>query len=371
MGRIISRHIFAYVAMTTIVLTIVLVFGAWLTQSLRFIEVIVDKDASVARYLSMVWLLLPDLTSVVLPICTLLATVYTLYKLIADNEMVVYKSVGLSNMQIAAPLILWGGLMTVACGFLNNYLGPKSNEQFYNIKNEITREFSSGILRDGVFNKFKDTVIYIGGHTDSGQLEGIYIYEKGRQGAPGVTIFAQHGFWQQENRQNVLYLFNGNRQSISSVNGPHTIAYFNEFKYDLNAHRAVVAKVKLHSTYSFSQLLNPPVDVGDKARTKMLVEAHRRIQNPLFVLAFVLFSSVILLSGQQQRRGRWKKIVAAIGLSLLLELVVITLLNSLTKNRYAILLSYALTLSCVCLSFAFLTKPGWLSSLRRRYFHVR
>jgi lipopolysaccharide export system permease protein len=178
MPKIISRHSFLHVAITTIILTIVLVFGAWLTQSLRFIEVIIEKDVSMTRYLAMVWLLLPNLTSVVLPVCTLLATVYTLYKLMADNELIVYKSIGLSNLQIATPFITWGVLMTVFCAGLNNYWGPKSNERFYNIRGEISREFSSGLLRDGVFNRIKDTVIYIGSHTDSGQLEGVYIHER-------------------------------------------------------------------------------------------------------------------------------------------------------------------------------------------------
>lgn len=77
------------------------------------------------RYLAMVWLLLPNLTSVVLPVCTLLATVYTLYKLTADNELVVYKSVGLSNIQIAAPFILWAVLMTAFLSEPQQLLGAK------------------------------------------------------------------------------------------------------------------------------------------------------------------------------------------------------------------------------------------------------
>jgi lipopolysaccharide export system permease protein len=371
MGRIISRHIFVHVAITTAILTFVLVFGAWLTQSLRFIEVIIEQDVSVGRYLSMVWLLLPNLTSIVLPICTLLATVYTLYKLIADNEMVVYKSVGLSNLQIATPVIVWGLIMTGVCGFLNNYLGPKSNEQFYGIRNEITKEFSSGLLRDGSFNKLKDTVIYVGGHTDSGQLEGIYIYEKGQGDALGFTVFAQHGFLQQEGGHGILYLFNGNRQTVDTVKGTHTVAYFNEFKYDLDVHRNVVDKVKLHMTYGFSQLVNPPTDVAPGTRVKMLVEAHKRILNPLFVIIFSLFSAMVLLSGQHQRRGRWKKIVTSIGVSLALEIAVIAVLNSLAKYPSAISLSYGLILTCGVLSIVFLIKPEWLAAVIRRYSYVR
>ncbi|MBW8309306.1 MAG: LptF/LptG family permease [Candidatus Paracaedibacteraceae bacterium] len=371
MGRIISRHIFVHVALTTAILTFVLVFGAWLTQSLRFIEVIIEQNVSVGRYLSMVWLLLPNLTSIVLPICTLLATVYTLYKLIADNEMVVYKSVGLSNLQIATPVIVWGLLMTGVCGFLNNYLGPKSNEQFYGIRNEITKEFSSGLLRDGSFNKLKDMVVYIGGHTESGQLEGIYIYEKGQADSPGFTIFAQHGFLQHEGGHGILYLFNGNRQTIDSAKGTHNVAYFNEFKYDLDVHRNVADKVKLHMTYGFSQLINPPEEVAPATRVKMLVEAHKRMLNPLFVIIFTLFSSMILLSGQHQRRGRWKKIVTSIGISLALEIVVIGVLNSLAKYPAAISLSYMLTLSCGVFSIVFLIKPEWLAALIRRYSYVR
>lgn len=66
------------------------------------------------------------------------------------------------------------------------------------MRGEISREFSSGLLRDGVFNRIKDTVIYIGSHTDSGQLEGVYIHERAKDKQPSVTVYAQHGFMTQE-----------------------------------------------------------------------------------------------------------------------------------------------------------------------------
>jgi lipopolysaccharide export system permease protein len=377
MGRLLSRHNFGQVVLTTMVLTVILVFGAWLTQSLRFIEVIVEKDVSMGRYLSMVGLLLPDLMSVMLPICTLLATVYVLHKLIADHEVVVYKSIGLSHGQIAAPFLLWGVFVMGICVVLNNYLGPKANEQFYGIRNDIAQEFSSGLLRDGAFNKLKDVVIYVGDHTDSGQLEGIYIYEQEKADTPsaedrakggtrGVTIFAQHGFLQQEGKKNVLYLFNGNRQSRDPLKGTHVIAYFNEFKYDFSSHQEVVAKVKLQATYGFSQLLNPPTDLDAKVRFKMLIEVHRRIQNPLFVITFVVFAAAILLSGQHQRRGRWKRVFGAVGGALGLQLVVMTLLNNLNKNKYAIVLSYGVLFVSLILSFGVLVKPGGGTGWRKR-----
>jgi lipopolysaccharide export system permease protein len=366
MTKIISRHTFLHVAITTIILTIVLVFGAWLTQSLRFIEVIIEKDVSMTRYLSMIWLLLPNLTSIVLPVCTLLATVYTLYKLMSENELIVYKSIGLSNIQIASPFICWAALMTAFCAGLNNYWGPKSNEKFYNVRGEISREFSSGLLRDGIFNRIKDTVIYIGSHTDSSQLEGVYIHERSKNGKPAVTVYAQHGFLIQEGEKNTLYLFNGNRQSGDPSQPSYNIAYFNEFKYDLDFYKNINAKVKLHTTLSFKDLLNPPQDVNSGSRIKMVVEAHKRILNPFFVMIFVLFSCAVMLGGFHQRRGRWKRNSFAVGASLALELGVIGILNSLTKNPYAIILSYILSFSVCIISIVWLMKPEFVSRLFRK-----
>ncbi|MBX3487741.1 MAG: LptF/LptG family permease [Candidatus Paracaedibacteraceae bacterium] len=366
MTKIISRHTFLHVAITTIVLTVVLVFGAWLTQSLRFIEVIIEKDVSMTRYLSMIWLLLPNLTSIVLPVCTLLAAVYTLYKLSSENELIVFKSVGLSNLQIAKPLIVWAVFMTAFCAALNNHWGPKSNEKFYNVRGEISREFSSGLLRDGVFNRIKDTVIYIGSHTDSGQLEGVYIHERSKNEKPAVTVYAQHGFMTQEGDKNTLYLFNGNRQSGDPSQPSYNIAYFNEFKYDLDFYKNINAKVKLHTTLSFKDLLNPSQDITSGTRTKMIVEAHKRILNPFFVMIFVFFSCAVMLSGFHQRRGRWKRNVLAVGVSLAMELGVIGLLNSLTKNPYAIALSYTISLGVCIFSIIWLTNPGLISRLVRK-----
>ena len=77
----------------------------WLTQSLRFIDLIINKGLSFGLFLYMTALLLPSLLSVILPIALFAAVLYTYHQLIVDREIIVLKAIGLSNARLALPAL--------------------------------------------------------------------------------------------------------------------------------------------------------------------------------------------------------------------------------------------------------------------------
>ncbi len=391
MTPIIFRHIFKHVFFSTFLLTAILVFGAWLTQSLRFIEIIIEKDISILHYFSMIYLLLPSLTATVLPICALLAVIYVLNKLIADNELVVFKSCGLSNWQIAAPVISCGLIAAITCGFLNQYLAPLTTEQFYSMRHDISQHFSTNLIREGVFNKFKNTMIFVSEYGQNNILKGVYIEEEGkkekendsesgsfsdvpvsRSGSGSYILFAKTGYLSTTDKKNILYLHDGCRQEISAPKdtpdgaaasgkqnrGRQSITYFDELKYDMDIRQKDKDRSKLHNKINFWDMIYPDKSLQKGARLKLIIEANRRIMTSLFILVYSLIACGMMLTGQTQRQGRWVKPVVVVALCLTTHISLLSLLNSYGKNPNAIALCYLILGFFTFISLLIIFRPA-------------
>ena len=77
----------------------------WLTQSLRFVDLIVNKGLSLGLFLYMTLLLLPSLLAIILPVALFAAVLYAYHQLISDREIVVLKAATLSHARLAGPAL--------------------------------------------------------------------------------------------------------------------------------------------------------------------------------------------------------------------------------------------------------------------------
>ena len=160
----------------------------WLTQSLRFIDLIINKGLSFGLFLYMTVLLLPSLLTVILPISLFAAVLYTYNQLIVDREIVVLKATGLSNLRLALPALNLAGIVMVLCYAINLYLMPLGFHEFKNIQFQVRNSFASLLLREGVFNTPVDGLtIYVRERGKDGELRGILVHEE-RSSSEPTTI---------------------------------------------------------------------------------------------------------------------------------------------------------------------------------------
>jgi hypothetical protein len=86
-----------------VLVTLTLTCAIWLTQSLRFIELIVNRGLSIGTFLYLTLLLLPSFLWLMLPISSRRGAVH-LQPLATDSELVVMRSAGLGRWRGAAAL---------------------------------------------------------------------------------------------------------------------------------------------------------------------------------------------------------------------------------------------------------------------------
>src|SRR5215475_9635780 len=80
-----------------------LTLAIWLSQSLRLLDVIVNRGLSVGLALKFLMLLLPGLIALLLPVAAFISVMFVYHRLNADSEMVVMRNAGISNVQLAHP----------------------------------------------------------------------------------------------------------------------------------------------------------------------------------------------------------------------------------------------------------------------------
>ena len=114
--RLLNAYVLRQLAVVTLVVAVTLTCAIWLTQSLRFIELIVNRGLTLATFFNLTLLLLPSFLWLLLPIALFAAVLFTYQRLSADSELTVMRAFGRSPLQIARPALALS-VIVAAIGF--------------------------------------------------------------------------------------------------------------------------------------------------------------------------------------------------------------------------------------------------------------
>src|SRR3546814_19837626 len=93
-GQIVTAMVFIVVSMTCVI---------WLSQSLRFVDLIVNRGLPIPSFIYLTLMLMPTWLSIVLPIAAFAGPVFVYTKLTNDRESVVLAAAGPSPLRLAQP----------------------------------------------------------------------------------------------------------------------------------------------------------------------------------------------------------------------------------------------------------------------------
>src|SRR5580700_6969279 len=188
-----NRYILRQCLSMMVFVTAALSAAVWLAQSLRLVDLIVNRGLSIEVFLYLALLILPRFLDIVLPIGAFIAVLFVFNRLITESELVVMRAAGLSPFGLAKPVLLLAGLAFVALMSLSAYFLPASNREFKDLQFEIRNRFVSALLQEGAFTTVSDQLtIYIGGRNQRGEVIGLLINDD-RDPQQPVTILAEQG----------------------------------------------------------------------------------------------------------------------------------------------------------------------------------
>src|SRR5436305_11413994 len=133
LDRYILRQCFGVMLFVTAALSAAI----WLAQSLRLIDLIVNRGLSIDIFLYLALLILPRFLDIVLPIGAFIAVLSTFNRLTSESELVAIRSAGLGPVALARPVLLLAGIGFLALMTLSAYFLPASNREFQDLQFEI------------------------------------------------------------------------------------------------------------------------------------------------------------------------------------------------------------------------------------------
>ena len=136
-------------------------------------------------------------------------------------------------------------------------------------------------------------------------------------------------------------LINGHRQRIDRDSSRLSMLNFERYTMDLSDFgQQGGARWREPRERFIDELFDADSDRAKRMRGKFLSEAHSRIVSPLFAYAFAAIGLAALLTGGIDRRGQWRRILAAIAVAVVFEAVGLFLVNASAKNNHLIPLMY-------------------------------
>ena len=309
-----DRYIFRQLLLGLIAITTGLVALIWLTQSLRFVQLIVNHGLSPFVFVHLTFLLVPSFVAVILPITCFIVVLFVYSRLAADRELIVMRAAGLSDAALARPALGVAGLAMLFCYALNLWLVPASLTDFRNFQFEIRNRIAAFLLEPGVFTPISSHItVYIQSREPNDSLHGILI-EDGRDKAEPATILARSGRLVAGPDGPEVLLKDGSRQAIDPRTGRLNLLRFKRNMIDLtqaNQNKANFAPNA--SEASTSTLLHPgDAKISPAIRQKWRAEAYRRLASPFTVLSYTLFALLAVLTVQFRRHGGYAGPIAAV-----------------------------------------------------------
>lgn len=312
--KILNVYIFKQIFIGFLLVCFSLLAMLWLTQSLRFVEMVTRQGLPVYLFAEMTSLLMPRIFNILSPVAAFVTVLFVYNRLIADRELVVMQSAGISPWQNSKAAVFLGILMALFNVFVMNWGIPLSESKFRDLEWRVKNNLTQMVFREGEFTSLKNGItVFIDKHEDDGSVSGIFVSDESKPNLK-VTLTAEKGrIIQTEKGPRILFI-NGVRQEMNTKDYKFSTLSFSRYSAEFNNIESRKKKDQTVREKSVFELLQSGRDntLDDHTQRKNIVEGNRRVLYPLYNLLFALLACVGLLVGNFNRRGQTKIITVEV-----------------------------------------------------------
>ena len=303
-----DRYLFGQMIRTTIAVSITLVCIMWLFQTIRLLEVVINRGAPISNFLLMSVTVIPLWLTIAVPVSAFVAVIWVFQRAVADRELLVMQASGRSALQLArAPLTL-GVLLTVVL-ILNSVLVlPQSFGVYKRVQFEVRNSIPTVMLQDNVFIDVVDGLtMLIGEKFDDGLAKDLFIHDERTEGKI-ITMTARIGQFVERDGLPAVILQEGERIELSKSGDSGATLLFDTHTVTITPKdRTVSSQMPIDMNEdTISNLLNPEKSPYPDYFNQRRAEGHYRIVSPALALVLTMIATVGALFGQV-RRHTWSK----------------------------------------------------------------
>jgi lipopolysaccharide export system permease protein len=318
---------------------------AWVSQSLKFVDFIVNRGLEFKTFLYLSSLIIPSLLWVIIPVSLFISIIYCYNKIAIESELVVLKSSGFDNVSMMKPALLFCFFWTIISYLISLHLLPTSYREFKDMQSYVRNNYASLLLQEGVFSSpIKDLTVYIKNRDDDNSYHGLVVHDA-RKPEKAITLTAQKGKLMRTNEGPSFLLFNGTNQETNTETGKISILYFDQYNLQLKLFDPSMDKQRsreLEERY-LNELIFPEKGIHISI-DKLYSEANHRVTWPLYNFLFTFVALFPFIIGDFNRRGYGVKILYSSLACISLLVISLVIKNVSQKNFYFSGLMYVITI---------------------------
>ena len=319
LGNYISRQVLTWTAISTAALIGIV----WLSQTLRLIELLVNRGADLGDFVLLSILTIPLWLVVVLPAATLFATMLVLNNLQQDREITALSSVGMSNLAIIRGPLAIGALVSVFLYLNSAFLLPLTYTGYKTMISNLRTAAPIVVLQEGVFTDItKGLTVFIREKEGRYSFKTIFVSDR-RDPDLLVEVVAEGGFLNLQGDTPQLVFRNGVRSELTPGESQATLLNFDSYALELTREfHGAGQRDRDYNEFGIPTLLAGQHG-SEKYAREMRAEGHFRLASPLLGLAMVVIAAAVILNRQYTRASSWRMIAVGAAAAVAIQVAII------------------------------------------------
>ena len=298
-----SLYVLGQLVGPVVMLTCLLTSVVWLVSSLQFLDLVINRGQSALTFLYLLLLVLPQLLLIIMPIAFFFAILMTLQRLSAESELVAMASAGYSLRQLAMPVLGAAAIVMALTYLCAIWLMPAGQRALRDKVLDIRADMAGALLNEGFFNTpAQGLTVFIRQLGSNGDIQGILVHDNRDRKRP-VTYLAQKGILAQTPAGARLIMLDGTNQMGAQGGKQLSVLSYKSHTLDLEQFSGPTrfTLLKKQERYLGELFWPPEKGLSDRIRNQFFAEAHDRLSQPLYCIAFALIALAAVVRGRRQR----------------------------------------------------------------------
>ena len=365
------RYIFFNIFKPFFIITFVLTGLVWLSRSLKYIDLIINKGLSLTSYFWFVSLIAPKILSLLLPLICFASIVYTYFKLSSDSEIIIMEASGVSKIRLMLPSLIFGLIAAILTIIIETKVSPDNYKKFKSFQTDLRSSFAISAIQEGSFHSpIPNITVYVDSIASNGTAKNILIHDN-RNKDMESTILAKEGIMSNIHTNPYITVFNGARYMNYKDSNETSVLKFDKYEFQIkqskdnsnNRFRQVEER-------TLKELFMPDKSLNDKVKNEFFSEAHRRLSSPLLVIFMCTTAACTILFGKMRKKLSAKNILAIAALAIFIQSLYIGLINNITFTLNILFILYLSLLSLALLPIFIIKYEEFFTNLFKKKFNV-
>jgi len=299
-----SSYVLRQLAGPILLFTFLLTCVIWLSQSLRLLDLVINRGQSAPTFIYLTLLILPGLLVIILPLAYFAGTLYGLNRLNSESELVVMQAAGYSRRQLAVPVIASALVAMAGTWLCSLYLMPLGQRTMKDAVLDIRADIGAAILNEGDFNTpTTGLTVFIRELDPDGRIKGILVHDSRTAQRP-TTYIAESGVLAQTAEGARLIMLDGTIEQAGLGGAQLSVLKFKRYVFNLDQFAGPQQEQNLETSERFLPDLFWPKFTGKpnpKTADIYFAEGHNRLASPFYCLAFALIAMAAVTRGRGGR----------------------------------------------------------------------